>query len=170
VVDWDQIVSRYGPVVFGTAWRILGNTADAEEVTQDVFLQAYQTARSAQVRSWPALLRRLASCRALDRLRVRKRTVALHNLDLPTTVGGPEQIAVGKELAERLREALLHLPRQEAAAFCLRYFEDLSYQEIADALHTTPGAAGNALFKARQHLERCLLEPSEESADASTRK
>ncbi len=170
MVDWEQIVSKYGPVVFGTAWRILGNAADAEDVTQDVFLQAYQTARAAEVRSWPALLRRLASCRALDRLRLRKHTVALHHLDLPETAGGPEEVAVGNELAERLRTALLHLPRQEAAAFCLRYFEDLSYQEIADALHTTPGAAGNALFKARAHLETWLLEPSEEQTDASPRK
>jgi RNA polymerase sigma-70 factor, ECF subfamily len=169
VVDWDQIVSRFGPLVFGTAWRILGNAADAEDVTQDVFLQAYQTARSSAVRSWPALLRRLASCRALDRLRLRKHTVALHNLDLAAG-SGPEDIAVGNELAERLRLALLQLPRQEAAAFCLRYFEDLSYQEIADALHTTPGAAGNALFKARAHLEQWLLEPSEEHTDASPRK
>jgi RNA polymerase sigma-70 factor (ECF subfamily) len=116
------------------------------------------------------MLCRLASCRALDRLRARRNIVTLDKLDLPALNGGPEEDAVGNELAERLRLALLELPRQEAAAFCLRYFEDLSYQEIAEALNTTPGAAGNALFKARAHLEHALLEPSEENSDAAQRK
>jgi RNA polymerase sigma-70 factor (ECF subfamily) len=163
VSDWDRIVAEHGPLVFGTAWRILGHAADAEDVTQDVFLQAYQTAQSQPVRCWPALLRRLAACRALDRLRTRKVAVPIHELALVCPGGGPEDIAIGKELSERLREALAQLPRQEAAAFCLRHFEDLSYQQIADALHVTPGAVGNALFKARARLERLLLGAAEET-------
>ena len=170
MVDWNQIVSKYGPLVFGTAWRILGNAADAEDVTQDVFLQAYQTAQNVVVRSWPAMLRRLASCRALDRLRVRKNIVNLHNLDMPTLGGGPEENAVGNELAERLRLALLELPRQEAAAFCLRYFEDLSYDEIAKALNTTPAPRAMPSSRPALDLEHALLEPSEEKNDAAQRK
>ena len=40
--DWDRIVREHGPMVYGTAWRILGNAADAEDVVQDVFLQIHQ--------------------------------------------------------------------------------------------------------------------------------
>jgi RNA polymerase sigma-70 factor (ECF subfamily) len=169
VSEWDRIVAEHGPLVFGTAWRILGHAADAEDVTQDVFLQAYQTSQEQPIRSWPALLRRLAACRALDRLRLRKVAVPIHELALVCPGGGPEEEAIGRELSERLRDALTRLPRQEAAAFCLRYFEDLTYQQIADALHVTPGAVGNALFKARARLERWLLGTSEETSDEPAR-
>jgi RNA polymerase sigma-70 factor (ECF subfamily) len=162
VIDWQRLVNEHGPIVFGTAWRILGHAADAEDVTQEVFLQAYQMGLRQTVRCWPALLRRLAVCRGLDRLRVRKCPVALDDLALPAPGPDPEETLIAAELAERLRLALATMPRQEAAVFALRYFEDLSYQQIADALNITPGAAGTALFKARARLEKLLLEPAQE--------
>jgi len=161
VIDWQRLVSEHGPAVFGTAWRILGHAADAEDVTQDVFVQAYETALTQAVRCWPALLRRLAVCRALDRLRLRKCPVALDDVALAAPGPDPAETLIAAELADRLRAALTGLPRQEAAVFALRYFEDLSYQQIADALNITPGAAGTALFKARARLETLLLDPAE---------
>ena len=163
MIDWQRLVSEHGPLVFGTAWRILGHTADAEDVTQDVFLQAYETALRQPVRCWPALLRRLAACRALDRLRLRKSPIPLDDVALTADEPEPEETVIAAELAERLREALAGLPRQEAAVFALRYFEDLSYQQIGDALNITAGAVGTALFKARARLEKVLLEPAEET-------
>jgi RNA polymerase sigma-70 factor (ECF subfamily) len=61
-------------------------------------------------------------------------------------------------LAERLRQGIAQLPPREAAVFCLRYFEDLSYQQIAETLHITAGAAATALHKARAKLESLLSE------------
>ena len=55
--DWDRIVREHGPMVYGTAWRILGNAADAEDVVQDVFLQIHQLQQTHPVRCWVALLR-----------------------------------------------------------------------------------------------------------------
>src|SRR3954447_6381089 len=80
VTDWDRIVREHGPLVFGTAWRILGHAADAEDVVQDVFLQVHRLEQVRPVRCWVALLRRLATCRALDRLRQRRATVPLDGL------------------------------------------------------------------------------------------
>jgi len=104
-------------------------------------------------------LRRLSACRALDRLRQRKNHVALDGLAIVNGDAGPEDEAVGKELAGRLREKLAFLPPREGTVFCLRYFDDLSYQEIADLLTITPGAVAAALCKARAKLEHLLLEP-----------
>lgn len=158
VIDWDGIVRSYGPLVFATAWRILGHAADTEDVVQDVFLQVHQLHGKEPVRHWPALLRRLAACRALDRLRQRKATVSLNGLCLASSDEGPEATLLERELADRLRAAIAQLPDREAAVFCLRYFDDLSYQEIADALHIRAGAVASALHKARLKLESLLLE------------
>jgi RNA polymerase sigma-70 factor (ECF subfamily) len=143
-------------MVFGTAWRVLGHEADAEDVVQEVFLQAHQLLQTQPVRHWGGLLRRLAACRALDRLRQRRPTVALDNLALFASSDGPEETAIGHELAQRLREVVAQLPEREATVFCLRYFEDLSYRQIADTLQVGTGAVAVALHKARAKLETLL--------------
>src|SRR5207237_1113897 len=51
-MDWNAIVRDHGPAVFGSAWRILGQPADAEDVTQEVFMEAYRLSRSATARSF----------------------------------------------------------------------------------------------------------------------
>jgi RNA polymerase sigma-70 factor (ECF subfamily) len=153
VTDWERIVREHGPRVFGTAWRILGHAADAEDVVQEVFLQAHQLQRTRPIRFWGAFLRRLAACRALDRLRQRRATVPLDGHDTATADDGPEEAAIGHELASRLRAAIARLPEREAGVFCLRYYEELSYEEIAESLGIAPGAVGVALHKARAKLE-----------------
>jgi RNA polymerase sigma-70 factor (ECF subfamily) len=159
VNDWDRLVRTHGPAVFGLAWRILGQAADAEDVVQDVFLQVHLLQRTLKVRCWPAFLRRLTTCRALDRLRQRRSAVPLDGLALYSNEDEPDAALLEKELAQRLRDSLSQLPPREASVFCLRYFEDLSYQQIADALQIQVGAVSAALHKARGRLEALLLEP-----------
>jgi RNA polymerase sigma-70 factor (ECF subfamily) len=163
VTDWDRIVREHGPIVFATAWRILGHAADAEDVAQEVFLQAHQMQQVEAVRCWEALLRRLAACRALDRLRQRKANVSIDGLALATSSDNPEAVAIERELSARLRLAVAQLPRREAAVFCLRYFEDLSYEQIAETLSIRVGAVATALHKARARLETILLEAAQET-------
>src|ERR1700680_70349 len=131
-------------MVYGTAWRILGCAADAEDVVQDVFLQIHQLQQTHPVRYWVALLRRLASCRALDRLRQRAKRVPLDALHLASAIDAPDAALLEREPSERFREAIAQLPRREGEVFCLRYFEDLSYQQIAETLSITAGAAAGA--------------------------
>jgi RNA polymerase sigma-70 factor (ECF subfamily) len=157
VTDWNCIVRDYGPMVFGTAWRILGHAADTEDVVQEVFLQVHQLQRTRPVRHWGGLLRRLAACRALDRLRQRKPTAPLDGLSLTDGAPDPEASLLQQELSDRLRQALAQLPGREAEVFCLRYFDDLSYQQIADALSIRVGAVAAALHKARTRLEALLM-------------
>src|SRR5438034_7887200 len=89
VADWQRIVTEHGPAVFGIAWRVLGNAADAEDVAQDVFFEAFREFRSTAVRSWPALLRRLTTFRALDHLRQRRATAPLDAVEPPALSAGP---------------------------------------------------------------------------------
>ena len=109
MTDWQRFVGEHGPAVYVTAWRVLGHVADAEDVVQDVFLEAYRLQQTQTVRHWPGLLRRMATCRALDRLRRRQVTVPVEDLPLAAP-GGPEDEAIANELEQRLLGALARLP------------------------------------------------------------
>lgn len=158
VNDWDTLVREHGPTVFGAAWRILGHVADTEDVVQDVFLEVHRIWQNRPVRNWGGLLRRLSACRALDRVRQRKSLVPLDGLSLTEYTPGPEETAIGAELADRLRAALAQLPEREGTVFALRYFEDMPYHQIAETLEITGGAVATALHKARAKLEALLTE------------
>ena len=145
-------------MVYGTAWRILGCAADAEDVVQDVFLQVHQIQQKTPVRYWVALLRRLASCRALDRLRQRRKTVAFDGLQLASDVEPPDAALMERETADRLREAIAQAAAAQGRGLLPARFEEFSYQQIAEALSITPGAAAAALHKARAKLEAALTE------------
>jgi RNA polymerase sigma-70 factor, ECF subfamily len=154
---WETIVHEHAPAVLGAAWRILGHAADAEDVTQEVFLQAYRKWKFRPDDEWLGLLRRMAVCRALDHRRRRRPSAGPDELTEVAARGpGPTEIAVAGELACIVRQALDRLPRREAEVFCLRYFEELNHAEIAAALQMKPGAVAAALFKARAKLERHL--------------
>jgi RNA polymerase sigma-70 factor (ECF subfamily) len=159
LTDWQRFVREYGPPVYGTAWRILGHAADAEDVVQDVFLEAYRLHQTRAVRHWPALLRRMATCRALDRLRRRQSAARVDELRLVDPGGGPEAEAHAHELEDRLLRALPLLPAREAEVFCLRYFERLTTEQVAAALNISPSAVSTALHKARARLAELLTEP-----------
>jgi RNA polymerase sigma-70 factor (ECF subfamily) len=66
---------------------------------------------------------------------------------------------MGRELADRLRQAIAQLPEREGTVCCLRFFDELSYDEIAEHLAISRGAVAAALHKARAKLECLLAEP-----------
>ena len=154
--DWKSIVQEHGPGVYRIAWRILGNADDADEVVQDVFLQAHQFESRNKVANHMGLLKRLAVCRSLDCLRRRRAYVGLDDMPITDSGSGPEAQAMGNELEARLREVIRQLPEREAEVFCLRYFDQLTNQQIAETLKLTTAAAATALYKARSKLA-CML-------------
>ena len=156
MTDWDALVRENGPAILRIAYRILGIVADAEDVTQDVFCEAWQIRQSQTVENWPGLLRRLAVFRALDKLRRRHPDRQLTEVHLGRNLDGPAQVAMARELAARLRECICQLPGQQAAVFSLFYFDRLGREEIARMMGTSVGAVSTALSKARQTLKSSL--------------
>ena len=158
MTNWDQIVDEHGPFVFRLARRILGPGPDAEDVVQEVFLEVFQFRKKQEVDNWAGLFRRITTHRALDRLRRRRRTDSLNVIEVSDPGDGPLAKAVAGELAARLRAAITQLPNRQAAVFSLRYFDDRSYEQIAEILGIEPSAAGVALHKARIKLQSLLEE------------
>ena len=149
--NWDRIVDEHGARVLRIATRILGSVHEAEDVAQDVFVEAFRSFQTGPVQSWAGLLVRLATLRAIDRRRQTRPTEDLAETDCPTTIG-PFEVAVGNELAQWLRAAVGRLPDQQAAIFILIYFEQLTREEVASTLCISPVAVSTALYKARQRL------------------
>lgn len=161
VLDWQAVVEEYGPTVWQTAYRLLGNHADTADCFQEAFVCALQVSRRQNVRNLAALLIRLTTARAIDKLRQRRRRPhckadATDLASLPSPNPDPAQQVQQRELAAKLQDALAQLPRQEAQAFCLRYFSDMSYQQIAKELDIKTNAAGVLLHRAKARLRQYL--------------
>jgi RNA polymerase sigma-70 factor, ECF subfamily len=161
VTDWKTIVEEHGALVWATAYRLVGNCEDAADCFQETFMEAVKMSRKEPVRDWSALLRHLATVRAIDLLRVRYR----HRSRIDSYAGDeavcrhatPVEEAEAGELAERLRAALPYLSEDQAAVFCLSCLEDLSYQQIGERLGVTANSVGVLLHRARQRLKGLLL-------------
>ena len=161
MTDWKIIVEQHGGLVWATAYRLVGNCEDAADCFQETFLEAVKTSRKEPVRDWSALLRHLATVRAIDLLRVRcrhrNRTDATTSSDaVVSREANPVQEAEASELAERLRAALPKLSQDQASVFCLSCLENLSYREIGERLGVTANAVGVLLHRARQRLKQLL--------------
>ena len=154
--DWDDLVRQNAAGVVNAALRVLGRLADAEDVAQDVFVEAFERWATQTNERWGGLLRRMAVCRALDHLRRTKRLDALPEDIRDASAVDPCEVAVAHELEERLRHALAQLSSREAEVFCLYYFERLAQPEIAELLGIARGAVATALCKARARLSTQL--------------
>jgi RNA polymerase sigma-70 factor, ECF subfamily len=181
MTDWEGIVRSHGRAVWRTAWRVLADASDADDCMQEAFVDAVELSRREPVRDWGRLLTRLATSRALDRLRRRIREAnrrngrtgggggvggnhsgngtsgatfhETHELDaLPGRPDDPADALEGRELHERLRLSLAKLSPQQAETFYLRYMEELDYSEIAEALGIDVNQVGVVLHRARARL------------------
>lgn len=160
MIDWDDLLRREGTAVWRTAYRLVRNQADADECYQETFLAALELSNRQPVRNWPALLQRLATSRAIDRVRqqVRRRQHE-ENVEAAlaaTTNCDPSHCAENQELAEALCWAIAQLPERQAEAFSLRELGDWSYQQIADQFGMTVSAVGVMLHRTRQKLQELL--------------
>ncbi len=157
--DWQEILSRDGPAAWQTAYRIVGNRADADECFQEACLSALNVSRRRSVRSWPALLKHLAAARAIDRLRERSRRRAREQVvdgSMPDAGAPlPAQRIEDAEVVEQLRAALAKIPPKQSELFCL-YLEQWSYQEIAEQFDISTSRVGVLLHRARKRLARLL--------------
>jgi len=158
--DWQAIVRDHGPAVWQTAYRLLANHNDAADCFQETFLAAFEIACREPVRNIPGLLVRLATTRAIDRLRQRTRLEQRRadSNERQRPEADPLDLAHTNELAAQLREHIGRLPPQEARVFCLRYLDDMSYRQIARELKIAISVVGVSLYRAKARLRAALAD------------
>ena len=180
MIDWPRIVREHGPAVWRTAFRLLGNRADADECFQEAFAGALSISRESvdPIRSWGGLLVRLATARGIDRLRQRVRRTSRESGDAAHAIDAslesrPLDAAERSELSGRLRIALSHLPSKQADAFCLHCLEGWSYREVAEQLDVTVDHVGVLVHRARialrQRIDEILPDPEATTGPATPR-
>lgn len=150
-------------MAYRTALRIVGQAADAEDVLQDVFMEVHRLWQSREVANWEALLRSLATRRAIDHLRKNKGEESLQQPIADHRVA-PDELIREQELQAEVRRAMARLPQQQAEVFALHYLDEQSHQEIAASLKISAHSVAVALHKARAKLEtdlEHLLSPEE---------
>jgi RNA polymerase sigma-70 factor (ECF subfamily) len=161
MTNWSEIVEHHETMVWRTAYRLLNNEADAADCFQRTFVSALELARKEPIRNWPALLKRLVTARALERLRQRGREDH-RQTSLPASgsavarAADPLQAAEASELAEHLRLALADLDPRQAQVFCLVCLEGFTYHEIAEQIGVTVNHVGVLLNRARTILRERL--------------
>jgi RNA polymerase sigma-70 factor, ECF subfamily len=172
MIDWEKILKRDGPSAWKSAWRVLGNRADTDECYQEACVAALEVSRREKVGNWRFLLQGLATTKAIDRLRVkirrRPREQTLPEDALAAGDNPPGDQLENAELVAKLRVALGELPSRQAEAFCLFYFDEWSYREIAENLAISTDLVGVWLERARDRL-RGLLVSGDQSRDESWR-
>ncbi len=161
----------HGPAVWQTAYRLLANHSDAADCFQETFLAAFEIACREPVRNVPGLLVRLATTRAIDRLRQRSRQEQRRtdSSDHEPTSSQPDPLdqAHVNELASQLREQIARLPPQEARVFCLRYLNDMSYRQIARELNIAINVVGVSLYRAKARLRAALTATQSEGGSTN---
>lgn len=153
---FEEIVKRYQRRVYGTALRIVRRHDVADDVTQEAFLRAHQKLAQFDLsRPFGPWICRIAANLAINHVRSpenREEALPETHAEEPAACPNPLDHVLEGEARQVLEAALDALSPEQRAVFVLRACEDLSYKEIADALHLSLGTVMSRLSRARERL------------------
>ena len=153
-----RLVEAYQIPVYNLCYRMLGNHSDAEDAAQETFVRVYSHLRSynpqQKLSSW---ILAVASHYCIDRLR--RQHIKWLSLDevlpVPAASQGepqPEDCAMERETCAEIQSLMQSLPVEYRLVIALRYWQDLSYEEIARVVGATESAVKSRLHRAREIL------------------
>jgi RNA polymerase sigma-70 factor (ECF subfamily) len=166
--SWDEVVRTHSARVYRLAYRLTGNSHDAEDLTQEVFVRVFRSLSSYTPGTFEGWLHRITTNLFLDmvRRRARIRFDALPDdaERLPSKERGPAQIYDETHFDADVQAALDALPPDFRAAVVLCDLEGLSYEEIAATLGIKIGTVRSRIHRGRSQLRAALAHRSPEAA------
>ncbi len=158
---FTALMRRYQERIYWTARRIVGDHAEADDVTQETFVKAFTNLGDfrgdASFYTW---LYRIAVNVSLNAVRKRQIVEYLRESDIINRFlpGGddPHERLEQKDMATSVERAVATLPEKQKAVFVMRYYEELSYEEIAEILKTSVGGLKANYFHALKKVQEYL--------------
>jgi RNA polymerase sigma-70 factor (ECF subfamily) len=156
--ELEQIFRDHHKRVLRAAYRVTGNTQDAEDVLQTVFMRLVRREGGSPLSDSPgSYLHRAAINAALDVVRSRRTARATPLEEIEQVLAGaedkaPDKIQGGAEIRDEIRKALSKMNPKAAETFVLRYFEGYGNHEIARMLGTSRSTINVILHRTRQKL------------------
>jgi RNA polymerase sigma-70 factor (ECF subfamily) len=159
--SFAKLVEAYQTPVYNLAYRMLGNSSEAEDAAQETFIRAYTRLETYDpTRKFSSWLLSISSHYCIDMLR-RRRMNLLSMEDLPPmielsmpTTSQPEQVVIRGQASDDVQRLLDSLPPPYRTPVILRYWYDMSYQEIAETMGVTESTVKTRLHRARAKLAR----------------
>jgi RNA polymerase sigma-70 factor (ECF subfamily) len=158
---FETLIDEYHDEIYRYLWRMLpgsgqAGVATADDLAQEVFLRAYRAfgrlRADSNHRAW---LYKIATNCAYTALKRAGREAEVEDLDrLASSDGHPESRAIERETSERLRLLIEELPPKQQAAVVMRYLQELSYAEIAQALACSEDSARANVYQGIRRLRR----------------
>lgn len=163
---FEQLVERHQRLVIGTVGRMLGSPSDAEDIAQQVFVRVWKNVNRYEPRAkFTTWLLKITRNLVFNELRRRSRHPAVplqsqaDEEERPLKdehAVAPDATLLEHELQEAVDAAIARLPETQRMAVILRRYEELSYEEIAEALDQSVSAVKSLLFRARTELRESL--------------
>jgi len=175
----EMLFHRYKKSVFNFSYRIIGNRADAEDVTAEVFLvlftKSYLYKPQAQFTTWLFTVTR-NTC--ITKIRKNKRLVSLwfesssdekyQEWDVADPKALPPEELAQKEMARQVRKLIAKLPEPQKSALILREYNGFSYAQISEVLGCSLDNVKVMIFRAREQLRGDLTSFMTEENDERT--
>jgi len=161
---YEYLVKAYEKNVYNLALKMVGNSEDAYDMSQEAFIKAYNSLHSFRGDSkFSVWLYRIVSNVCLDYLRARNRkaTVSLSvenddgedvELDIADEANSPQALLDRSLTRDAVRRGLQSLPPEHREILLLREIQGMSYEEIADTLDLEVGTVKSRIFRARKKL------------------
>lgn len=162
------LVDRYQKLVFRTCMGFLHKKDDAEDLTQEIFIQVYQSLSSFKGESsFSTWIYRVTVNASLNKVRKNSKNFLIQRLDvflgseknkeftIPDTEN-PENILITNEHKEWVQKALNSLPENQRTAIVLSKYDELSQKEIAEIMSTSEGAVEALMQRAKANLREKL--------------
>lgn len=175
---FSRLIEMYQTPIFNLAYRMLGDPGEAEDAAQEAFLRAYTRLSTYDSRrSFKTWLFSIASHHCIDRLRKRRLTWISIDEPLPPNLApalaektpGPEEQTAQGEQAALIQRHLARLSPEDRAVIVMRYWDDFSYEEIAEATGGTVSAVKSRLHRARLALAERLADERDRNGKPAQR-